>query len=131
MSIGEGVILLLNILTAGVSASLGLFAILWGSFREPTQPTGIVVYLLGGSLLLVALGAGLTGLLLLLRQSRLAAWFQWLAALGGALFLGTYLFLSRSSGSLQADLALLAMMLFIIVLFVFSGWFLRRVGDEK
>ena len=131
MGIGEWVILLLNILTAGGSASLGLFAILWGSFRDPTQHPGIVVYLLGGSLLLIALGSGLAGLLLLLRQTRLAAWLQWLAALGGALFMGTYLFLSRSSGSLQADLGLLAMMLFTIVLFVFSGWFLRRVGDEK
>lgn len=96
--------------------------------REPQQQQQD--YLLGGSLFLVALGGCLSGLFVLLRQSRLAAWFQWLAALGWGLFTGLYFLFERQRNSLEINLLTIGVLLLICLLFVFSGRFLRSVERE-
>ena len=122
MSIGEWVILLVNLLLAGLSGVLGWSKILDG--------TSHVDRLFAGSALVIALGAGLTCLLLLLRQTRLAAWFQWLVALGFILFSLVYFVYGRQYASLKENLLTLGIALLLAVLFLVSGRFLRTVDNE-
>jgi undecaprenyl pyrophosphate phosphatase UppP len=130
MSVGEWVLLLLNTLWAGATGWSAWFAAFYEDYpRTPKQLQ--MDYLLGGTFFLVALGAGLTSLLLLLRQTRLAAWFQWLVALGCVLFAGVYFWFERQRSSLQGNLLVVGVTLVIAALFVFSGRFLRTVSDSN
>lgn len=130
MSAGEWVILLLNTLAAGTSASLGLFTLLWGSLVDPMRHTSTGVYLIAGSLFLVALAAGVTALLLLLRQTRPAAWFQWLVCLG-VFALAVVTWPQWSKQNMLGNLVDLGALLLVLLLFVFSGRFLRAVDNEE
>lgn len=115
--------MLLNVPLAFFSGGIGLLAVF------STDPERLTDYLLGGTFFLVALGAGLTSLLLLLRKTRLAAWSQWLVALGCILFAGVYFVFERGLSSLQTSLLTIGAALLISVLFALSGRFLRTVSD--
>ncbi|WP_395088995.1 hypothetical protein [Armatimonas sp.] len=117
LSLGEWVTLLLNVLVAGFSGWLG-----W--FKYLSKDT-----LYGGALLLIALGAGLTSLLLLLRQLRLAGWFQWMVALGICLFTALLIY-DRQLNSLQVNVVVFVVALALLLLFLVSGRFLRTMDDE-
>lgn len=130
MSVGEWVLLLLNTLCAGATGWFAWFIALYSNYpREPKELQ--MDYLFGGTIFLVALGAGLTSLLLLLRQTRLAGWFQWLAGLGCVLFAGVYFWFERQRSSLQENLLVIGAALLIATLFAFSGRFLRTVSDSN
>jgi cation transport ATPase len=121
MSVGEWVIMLLNPPLAFLSGGIGLFATF--------DTERLTDYLLGGTFFLVALGAGLTSLLLLLRQTRLAAWAQWLVALGCVLFAGVYFVFDRRYSSFLTNLLTVGAALLIAMLFALSGRFLRTISD--
>jgi drug/metabolite transporter (DMT)-like permease len=131
MNIGEWMVLFLNILLTGFSGWIGILIIVLENFYPRTPPPSYSAYLEGGSCLLVALGGCLTSLLLLLRQTRLAAWFQWLVMLGCCLFAGIYFVFERQRNSLQENLWAMGAALLMAVVFVFSGRFLRSIDDNK
>ncbi|WP_395091481.1 hypothetical protein [Armatimonas sp.] len=82
------------------------------------------------ALLLVAGATGLTGLLLGIRQTRIAAWFEWLAALGICLSAIASIIIGRFRYS-QPELLGLGVLLLVATLLFASGWFLRKIETEK
>ncbi|MBB6049103.1 hypothetical protein [Armatimonas rosea] len=127
---GEWVILLLNALLAGFAGWLSRAITLSPDLPlEPRQRLGNSLAI--GSLWLIALGAGLTCLLLLLRQKRLAAWFQWFVAAGFAVVAGAYVFFASRHQPLLYLLPSLGALLLLTTLFALSGRFLQKRRDDN
>ncbi len=125
LSLGEWVILLLNLLMSGFC---GWFVWMNSSLEtNPSPPADTPLVHL--ALLLVAGATGLTGLLLGIRQTRIAAWFEWLAALGICLSAIVSIVIGKFSYS-QPELLAIGVVLFIATLLFASGWFLRKIESH-
>jgi hypothetical protein len=126
LSVGEWVALVLNLLLAGISGWLAWFAFFFNLLPGPIPTAN---YIAGGAALILALGAALTCLLLLIRQTRLAAWFQWLAC-AGVLGLMVSVFRERAHNDPFQNLLVLGSLLILFLLLVASGRFLRTVDGD-
>jgi hypothetical protein len=98
--------------------------------REQKQPTPPENYLAGGAAALVAVGAGLTALLLLLRQTRLAAWAQWLAC-AGVCVATVFFCLEWKHNDLFLNLVQLGIELAFIAALFTSGRFLSHIEPRQ
>lgn len=123
---GELVIAVLDLLF-GLPLTV-LLTLLW---KNAINPTGLIGWLMVTPFLVIALGLVSAGLLILLRQYRLARAAQWLAALGGVL-LGAAL-VSSALKVPPPDQSLLmglgAFLLTLAVLFLLPRW-LRKVTED-
>ena len=134
LSIGEWMILLLNVLLAGFSGWFILYLVDYWKVILPEDGGAKPGDYLGAITFIVLAGTtSLTCLLLCLRQPRTAAWLQWLAAIGMLLsFLGDlWLFRTVTGWSLVEFAIQLGVALLLGVLFVLSGRFLGTVEVEK
>ncbi|WP_309710709.1 hypothetical protein [Armatimonas sp.] len=129
MSIGEWMVLLLNLLLVPVGV---LMVIVFVSMALPGESieTTLAVF---GSLSLVLL-AGLTGLLVSLSKPQVAAWCQWLGAVSVTALMISQAMLQQRLGipwNNTEQLQVQGICLTISLLLIASGRFLRAVGDKK
>ena len=124
LSVGEGLVLLLNLTMIGMSAWVLGSLLSSASFWDR--------YMIGSASVLTLGGASLTSLVLLLRQPRLAAWFQWLAATGVCLLLAWVLWEWKQYSHMPSigNFVAVAFCLLLTLLLIVSGRFLRTVDDE-
>lgn len=127
LNVGEAVIAVVNLLIAAVGA--------WVAFDLLIHLADTIAYGFAGVPAAVgALGAGLTGLLIFLRQRRLAVFAQWLATTGMLAFFGFITWTAlKNRGTLPmtwAEALTFLPLLAITLLFAWFATFLKRLNDS-
>ena len=119
LSLGEWVILLLNLLMSGFCGWMLRFSLLIPDYASAT-PISVVTTCIG-----------LTSICLLIRRPRLAAHFSWLSVLGIGLLACVFWFFPGEDDSLTDRFLTFGFLLFLFLLVCASGWFLRKIETEK
>lgn len=124
LSVGEIVVALLNLMIGAVEALISLFLL----FNAKDNPLLLFPGILSA---LVTLGATVTGILIFLRQRRLAVYAQWLGVLGAfSLFGMIVLWLHKNDVSLTGILYTLPLLVVALILAWFA-WFLKRMDESE
>ncbi|MBB6051464.1 hypothetical protein [Armatimonas rosea] len=125
LSVGEVVVAILNLLIGAVGA--------WSAFDLLIHLGDSPIFLLPGSTgALGALGAILTGILVFLRQRRLAFATQWLGVAGALGFFAVTAWAMLKNGFRLSDFIYYILPLLIVALvFTWFAWFLKRIDESK
>lgn len=125
LSVGEGVVAVLNLLIGAVAA--------WMAFDLLINVGHTPAFLLPGSTAaLGAFGAIFTGILIFLRQRRLAFATQWLGVAGAlGLFVVTTWSMLKYTIDLRVFLITSLPLLIVALIFTWFAWFLKRIGESE
>lgn len=122
LSVGEVVVAVLNLLIGAVGA--------WSAFDLLIHLGDIPAFLLPGSTAaLGAIGAIFTGILVFLRQRRLAFATQWLGVAGAlGFFAVTAWTMLKNNGISLTELLIVLPLLIVALIF---AWFLKRIDESE
>lgn len=124
LSIGEIVVAVLNQLIGGIGA--------WSAFDLLIHVVDSPAYLLpGGTGALGAVGALLAGILILLRQRRLATYAQWLGALGALAMFGAIAWIMLKTPTQWREYLFALPLLVVALIFAWFAWFLKRIDESE
>lgn len=124
LSVGELMVAVLNLMVGTIGALCALFLLL----NAKDSPLLLFPGVLSA---LVALGAPLAGILIFLRQRRLAVYAQWLGAISALSLFGMIaLWLRRNEVSLSGILYTLPLLI-VALIFAWFAWFLKRIDESE